>query len=54
MENLTANLSLEYIEDPFDDSPRTITIYCDENTIVDKKDLSEFLKVYLTVLVSRA
>ncbi|MCK9861798.1 hypothetical protein [Paenibacillus sp. ATY16] len=48
MENLTANLSLEYIEDPFEHSPRTITIYCDENIIVDKKDLSEKMDFCLT------
>jgi hypothetical protein len=41
MEKLVANLSLEYIEDTFDNFPRVITIYSDENIIVDKKDISE-------------
>ena len=39
MEKSVANLSLEYIEDPID--ARVITIFSDDNIIVDKKDISK-------------
>jgi hypothetical protein len=41
MEKLVANLSLEYIEDSFDNFPSVITIFSDDNIIVDKKDISK-------------
>ncbi|WP_127534291.1 hypothetical protein [Paenibacillus kobensis] len=40
MEKGIANLSLEYVEESYD-NPKVITLYADGNLIVDKQDLRE-------------